>query len=132
MCIVEGDSMYLIKKAVFLVVSGFFLVLSGLASAHHGWSWYTGSDFSLEGVVVEKHFGAPHDRLTIEAGGQQWNVVLSTPFRSRRAGFGQDEVEVGETVTAYGHRHAEATNFEMKTERLKVGDQLYNLYPNRN
>ena len=123
--------MQLIRKTGFLVMGAFFAVLSGVAAAHHGWSWYTGDNFSLEGVVVEKHFGAPHDRLTIEASGQRWNVVLSTPFRSRRAGFGQEEVEVGETVTAYGHRHAEATNFEMKTERLKIGDQLYNLYPNR-
>jgi len=38
---------------------------------------------------------------------------------------------VGDVVTAYGHRRSEGNNFEMKTERIIVGDKLYNLYPNR-
>lgn len=105
--------------------------LSGSALAHHGWSWYSGDEFSLTGVIVEEHFGNPHDRLTIEADGQMWIIVLSTPRRSRSAGFGDANVEVGDAVTAYGHRHADADTFEMKTERLKVGEKLYDLYPNR-
>ncbi len=105
--------------------------LTGTALAHHGWSTYTNNEFSLTGVIVEEHFGNPHDRLTLEADGHQWNVVLSTPSRSRRAEFGNDDVEVGDTVTAYGHRHADSGTFEMKTERLKVGEHLYDLYPDR-
>ncbi|HEY5624829.1 MAG TPA: DUF6152 family protein [Gammaproteobacteria bacterium] len=108
-----------------------FAAVSGTALAHHGWSWYTNSDFELTGVIVETHFGNPHDRLTVEADGQQWNVVLSTPDRSRRADFTNGSVKAGDTVTAYGHRHADGDTFEMKTERLRVGDHLYNLYPNR-
>ncbi len=118
-------------KTLSLALGLLVATLSGTALAHHGWSWYQGDEFSLTGVIVEEHFGNPHDRLTIEADGQQWNVVLSTPGRSRRAGFGDANVEVGDAVTAFGHRHADAATFEMKTERLKVGEQLYNLYPNR-
>ena len=69
--------------------------------------------------------------LRPRADGQQWNIVLSTPSRSRRAGFGDANVKVGDAVTAYGHRHADADTFEMKTERLKVSEELYDLYPNR-
>lgn len=101
------------------------------AAAHHGWSWYGNDAFELTGQIVETHFGNPHDRLTIEADGETWNVVLSPPRRSERAGFDASTVKVGDTVTAYGHRHEERGNLEMKTERIRVGDNLYDLYPDR-
>ena len=123
--------MHFFRKTSALSLGIFAVTLSGTALAHHGWSTYTDNDFSLTGVIVEKDFGNPHDRLTIEADGRQWNVVLSTPSRSRRADFNDDNVNVGDTVTAYGHRHADGATFEMKTERLKVGDTLFDLYPNR-
>lgn len=104
---------------------------TGIAMAHHGWSWYGNDDFSLTGKVVETHFGNPHDRLTVEADGKQWNLVLSPPGRSRRAGFDNSQVTVGDTITAFGHRHREEATLEMKTERLKVGEYTYDLYPDR-
>ena len=105
--------------------------VSASALAHHGWSWYGNEDFVLTAVVVEKHFGNPHDRMTLEVDGQRWNLLLSPPSRSRSAGFSADKVAVGDTITAYGHRRSTGDNFEMKTERLQVGEQLYNLYPDR-
>lgn len=116
-----------------LQVAG-LLGLGGAASAafaHHGWSWYGNEDFTLTAVVVEKHFGNPHDRMIVEADGQRWNLLLSPPSRSRSAGFAEENVEVGDTITAYGHRRSEGDQFEMKTERLQVGEKLYNLYPDR-
>jgi hypothetical protein len=106
--------------------------LSAGALAHHGWSWYGNEAFTLTAVVVEKDFGNPHDRMTVDADGQSWNLLLSPPSRSRSAGFTADKVEVGDTITAFGHRRSSGDLFEMKTERLQVGDQLYNLYPDRN
>lgn len=105
--------------------------LSASVFAHHGWSWYGNEDFTLTAVVVEKDFGNPHDRMTVEADGQRWNLLLSPPSRSRAAGLTADLIEVGDTVAAYGHRRSSGDLFEMKTERLQVGDQLYNLYPDR-
>jgi len=106
--------------------------LSAGALAHHGWSWYGNEAFKLTAVVVEKDFGNPHDRMTVDADGQSWNLLLSPPSRSRSAGFTADKVEVGDTITAFGHRRSSGDLFEMKTERLQVGDQLYDLYPDRN
>lgn len=105
--------------------------LSGAVSAHHGWTWYGNEDFSLTAVVVETDFGNPHDRLLVEADGQRWNLLLSPPSRSRAAGLTADKVKAGDSVTAHGHRRSSGDLFEMKTERLQVGDQLYNLYPDR-
>lgn len=108
-----------------------FCSIGSVAFAHHGWSWYGNEDFTLTAVVVEKHFGNPHDRMIVEADGQRWNLLLSPPGRSRSAGFAEENVEVGDTITAYGHRRSEGDQFEMKTERLQVGEKLYNLYPDR-
>lgn len=105
--------------------------VSVTALAHHGWSWYGNEPFTLTAVVVEKDFGNPHDRMTVEADGMQWNLLLSPPSRSRSAGFTADKVKVGDTITAFGHRRSSGDLFEMKTERLQVGDKLYNLYPDR-
>jgi len=114
-----------------VTIASFATFLSGIAFAHHGWSWYGDSDFSLSGTVIATHFGNPHDRLTIEADGREWNLVLSPPQRSRRAGFDDTEVTVGDSVTAFGHRHRDSATFEMKTERIKVDQSTYDLYPNR-
>jgi hypothetical protein len=111
-----------------------FLGLAGvttLASAHHGWTWYGNEEFTLTGVVVEEDFGNPHDRLVVEAEGKEWNLLLSPPNRSRQAGFTEDSIKEGDTVTAYGHRRSEGDTFEVKIERLQVGDKLYALYPDR-
>ena len=106
--------------------------VAGVAVAHHGWSWYGNEPFELTAEVVDTRFGNPHDQLTLrDADGNDWDVLLSPPGRSRRAGLSGDEVRVGDTVTAFGHRRSEGNNFEMKTERLKVGDKVYNLYPDR-
>jgi hypothetical protein len=106
--------------------------VASVALAHHGWTWYGNDPFELTAEVVGKRFGNPHDELTLrDADGQEWYVLLSPPGRSRRAGLSDDAVQVGDTVTAYGHRRSEGNNFEMKTERLKVGDKVYNLYPDR-
>ncbi|MAM70049.1 MAG: hypothetical protein CMP91_02735 [Gammaproteobacteria bacterium] len=117
-----------LRNILIILTMGF---LTSQAAAHHGWSWYGNEDFSLTATVVEIDFGNPHDRMTVEAEGQQWNLLLSPPSRTRRAGLSGDMIQVGDTITAYGHRDRNMDNFEMKTERLQVGENLYNLYPRR-
>ena len=104
---------------------------SSAALAHHGWGGYTSADFTLTGTVVATHLGNPHDRLTVEVDGEMWNVVMSPPDRSRRAGFNDSIVKVGDTVTMLGNRHANAGTLEMKTRRITVQDHNYDLYPSR-
>lgn len=106
-------------------------LLSSAAWAHHGWSWYGNEEFTLTATVKEIEFGNPHDRLVVEADGQTWNLLLSPPNRSRRAGLTEELIKVGDTITAFGHRRESGDNYEVKTERLQVGETLYNLYPDR-
>lgn len=101
------------------------------ALAHHGWSGYLDEDFTLTGVVEVVELGNPHGRLDVRADGGVWNVVLGPPFRNQRAGISDGVIQVGDTVTAHGHRHRDPDRLEIKTERLEVGDQVYDIYPNR-
>ncbi len=119
------------SKRISLFASLLSLLAAGGATAHHGWSWYGSEDFTLTATVIEIDFGNPHDRMTVEADGQQWNLLLSPPSRTRRSGLSEDMIQVGDTITAYGHRDRNQDNFEMKTERLLVGENLFDLYPNR-
>jgi hypothetical protein len=119
-----------LKFSKILAVTGLCL-LANQAASHHGWSWYTGDEFTLTATVVQIQFANPHDRMSVEADGRIWNLLLSPPARTRRAGLSEDMIQVGDTITAYGHRHADANNLEMKTERLQVGETLFNLYPRR-
>jgi hypothetical protein len=101
------------------------------ALAHHGWSGYLDEDFSLTGVVEEIDLGQPHGHLMVRADGGVWNVVLGPPARNRRAGISDGVIEVGDTVNARGKRHRDPDRLEMKTERLEVGGQVYDIYPER-
>jgi hypothetical protein len=106
-------------------------VLSAALVSGHGWSWYGNDEFTLTATVAEIEFGNPHDRLVVEADGKQWTLLLSPPNRSRNAGLTDEVIHVGDTITAFGHRRESGDTFEVKTERLQVGETLYNLYPDR-
>jgi hypothetical protein len=109
------------------------LLLSSLPLlAHHGWEGYQTQAFEISGTVESTVTTAgPHASLKIRADGQVWNVVLAPPPRTERAGLKSGMIPVGETVTAYGHRHKDLKIFEIKTERLRWKDRLFNVYPDR-
>ena len=50
---------------------------------------------------------------------------------TQAAGLKSGMIPVGETVTAYGHRHKNPKTFEIKTERLRWSDRVFNVYPDR-
>jgi hypothetical protein len=105
---------------------------SAAALAHHGWEGYRTEDFELAGTVeVPVSLAGPHAALKIRADGQLWNVVLAPPPRTARAGLTEGIIPTGATVTAYGHRHKDPKTFEVKTERLRWNDRLFNVYPER-
>ena len=105
--------------------------LSTPSAAHHGWGGYLDEEFSLTGVVESANLGGPHGILRVRSGGRVWDVVLSPPTRIQSAGLTMAAVPRGTRVTAEGHRHRNARRLEMKTERLRVGNRLFNLYPER-
>jgi hypothetical protein len=118
-----------LSAAVTLVLVS--VLVAAKAFAHHGWSGYTDDAFSLTGVVEKVHLEQPHGHLAVRAEGGVWDVVLGPPARNRRAGITDGAIAIGDDVTAYGKRHRDPGRLEMKTERLEVGEELYDIYPNR-
>ena len=101
-------------------------------AAHHGWEGYRTDDFEIVGVVESPvSVAGPHASLKIRVDGQLWNVVLAPPARTERAGLKAGVIPVGAQVTAYGHRHRDEKTLEIKTERLRWNDRLFNVYPDR-
>lgn len=108
------------------------LLFTHLVGAHHGWQGYRSEDFEITGIVESSvSVAGPHASLKIRVDGAVWNVVLAPPPRTERAGLKAGMIPVGETVTAYGHRHRDPKTLEIKTERLRWKDRLFNVYPDR-
>ena len=107
------------------------LLLAAPALAHHGWNSYGEEEFSLTGTVETVYLGNPHGVLRVRTEEGLWDVVLGPPGRNGRAGLVEGVVAPGDVVTAHGQPHTAPTRLEMKTERLVVDDQTFDIYPDR-
>jgi hypothetical protein len=104
-------------------------LLAGAASAHHGWASYSDQESQVSGVLESAELGAPHGLLKVRTADGVWNVMLAPPAGIQRAGLALEALPKGARITATGHKRIDGTP-EIKTKRLKVGDRLYDLYPN--
>ena len=102
------------------------------ALAHHGWGGYGTEEFSLSGTVQSANLGGPHGMVRVrDNGGRVWDVVLGPPRNQSRAGLTEAELPAGVAVMAFGHRHLDPNRLEMKTERLRVAERVFDIYPDR-
>lgn len=115
--------------AVFLTLA--LVVQGGLALAHHGWSWTTGGNIELVGVIKEARLGNPHGVLRVEAEGEVWTVEVGQPWRNARAGLKDGDLAVGVEIRAIGQPAADLDEKRMKVERLYLGEREFILYPER-
>lgn len=108
------------------------LAAAGPALAHHGWSGYGAEEFSMSGTVQSANLGGPHGVVRVlDGNGRMWDVVLGPPRNQSRAGLTEAALPAGAAVTAWGHRHLDPNRLEMKTERLRVGTTVFDIYPDR-
>ena len=119
-----------------LVVGGTIILALCLSilpvSAHHGWGGYLDEDFQLSGTVESPvSLAGPHATMKIRAENQVWDITLSPPARTERAGLKEGVIPVGAKVTVFGHRHRDPKRFEVKTERVSWNGRLFNVYPDR-
>ena len=112
--------------AVTLVIGG------GTALAHHGWSWTTGGNIELIGIIKTVQLGNPHGVLEVDAEGEVWTVEVGQPWRNERAGLKDGDLAVGVEIRAIGQPASDISELRMKVERLYLDDREFNLYPNRN
>ena len=119
-----------------LMVGGAIILALSLSilpvSAHHGWGGYLDEDFQLSGTVESPvSLAGPHATMKIRAENQVWDITLSPPARTERAGLKEGVIPVGAKVTVFGHRHRDPKRFEVKTERVNWNGRLFNVYPDR-
>ena len=110
----------------------FVLLLPTLGLAHHGWSWTTGGNIQLTGIIAEARLGNPHGVLVIDADGDRWTVEVGQPWRNERAGLKDGDLAPGNEIKVEGEPSANIEDRRLKVERLWLDGSKYELYPNRN
>lgn len=101
------------------------------ALAHHGWSWTTGDNIRLTGLIEEARLGNPHGVLTVNAEGDRWTVEVGQPWRNSRAGLTDDDLAPGVELTIDGEPSEDISERRLKAERIEIGGRTFDLYPGR-
>ena len=107
------------------------LLIPTSALAHHGWSWTTGGNIQLTGVIVEARLGNPHGVLVIGVEDERWTAEVGQPWRNRRAGLKDGDLAPGVEIKVEGEPSADIEDRLLKVERLWLGKTKYELYPGR-
>ena len=108
------------------------LLLPLSAFAHHGWSWTTGGNIQLTGVIKETKLGNPHGILVVGVNDERWTVEVGQPWRNERAGLKDGDLAPGTEIKVEGEPSANVEDRLLKVERLWIDGTKYELYPQRN
>jgi Family of unknown function (DUF6152) len=119
------------KKFLTIAVVLGFMFSNGVALGHHGWSWTTGENIELTGVIKKVSLGNPHGILEVEVGGELWTIEVGQPWRNERAGLKDGDLSEGVQIRVIGEPAADKSDKRLKVERLFLGDREYILYPER-
>lgn len=101
------------------------------ASAHHGWSWTTGDNIDLTGVIKSLSLGNPHGIVRVDVEGEEWTVEVGQPWRNNRAGLEDGDLAEGVELRVIGEPSADMDDRRVKAERLYLNGREYVLYPGR-
>lgn len=107
------------------------LALCGQAVAHHGWTWTTGGNIELTGIIKSARLGNPHGVLEVDAEGDVWTVEVGQPWRNERAGLKDGDLVVGVEVRILGEPSSDTSKRLLKAEKLWIGQKEHVLYPDR-
>ena len=119
-------------RLLFIAVLAVGLTASTIgALAHHGWSWTTGGNIDLTGIIKTLRLGNPHGILKIDVDGEEWTAQVGQPWRNDRAGLKDGDLAVGVEIRLIGEPAADVSEKLIKVERLFLGEQEYILYPGR-
>ena len=119
-------------RFLFTVVLALGLTVPAVgARAHHGWSWTTGGNIDLTGIIKTVRLGNPHGTLRVDVEGEEWTVEVGQPWRNERAGLEDGDLAEGVEVRVIGEPAADVSERRVKVERLYLGNREYVLYPER-
>ena len=119
-------------KRLFIAVLALGLTAPmGGALAHHGWSWTTGGNIDLIGIIKIVRLGNPHGILKIDVEGEEWTAEVGQPWRNKRAGLEDGDLTEGVEIRVIGEPAADVSKKRVKVERLFLRKREYVLYPGR-
>jgi uncharacterized protein DUF6152 len=104
-------------------------LLTGTASAHHGWTGYEEKAQTITGTIRESSYENPHGSVRLQAegtNGKTWLVVLAPTGRMTDRGLTRDALKVGTTATVVGYAHR-TTQDEMRAERITIAGKTTEL-----
>jgi Family of unknown function (DUF6152) len=107
------------------------LLFATSSQAHHGWSWTTGKNIELTGVIDTVQLGNPHGVLTVAVEEETWTVEVGQPWRNERAGLKEGDLAPGVELRVIGEPSADISARRIKAERLYINGREYELYPER-
>ena len=120
------------KRLLFIMVLALGLAAPTVgALAHHGWSWTTGGNIDLTGIIKSVRLGNPHGILKIDVEGETWTAEVGQPWRNERAGLKDGDLAEGVEIRVIGEPAADMSERLVKVERLFLGKREYVLYPER-
>lgn len=95
-------------------------VLTGTATAHHGWGSYDASKpVTVTGPILTSKYENPHATLTVRGSDRVWTVTLAPTSRMTNRGALANMVAVGKTISAYGYPSTVEKD-EIRAERITV------------
>ena len=101
------------------------------ALAHHGWSWTTGGNIDLTGIIKIVRLGNPHGILKIDVEDEEWTAEVGQPWRNKRAGLEDGDLAEGVEIRVIGEPAADVSEKRIKVERLFLRKREYILYRGR-
>ena len=117
------------KRPLLSVIFALGLMLPAtMTLAHHGWSWTTGGNIDLIGIIKTARLGNPHGVLRIDVEGQVWTAEVGQPWRNQRAGLKDDDLAEGVEIRVIGEPSADIADKRVKVERLFLREREYALY----
>ncbi|MGV3741519.1 MAG: DUF6152 family protein [Burkholderiaceae bacterium] len=97
-----------------------FLLFSGGAFAHHGWSEYDANQvLQLSGTIEESGYSHPHGHILLKTEGKTWRVVLAPPTRMENRGLSKEMLSTGNKATVVGYPNRNKPE-EMRAERITI------------
>lgn len=122
-------------RKIAVLSAGTFLMagVSAQVLAHHGWGGQERSQMDISGTVhTAAQISGPHGTMQIEdADGRIWDITLASGRRAQRAGLVDDVFPVGAEVIVRGNRNSDLDRFELKSVRVTMDGENFDLYPER-
>jgi hypothetical protein len=110
-----------------IIIALIFILATGTAWAHHGWSSYDASKaVKLSVPLAEVRYRNPHAEVEVDHEGKRWLIILAPISRMESRGLPSDALATGKAVIIEAYPRTDGTA-EMRAERITVDGKTIEL-----